>query len=121
MRYTVDIDPCEVLGELDEETIVEHMLTLGYVVNKASTDGSSIKDAARDVFDELIRRRPERAREAMRSLLKGLIPPEIMEAHEALEAGDVSTAICRIDSFITPAPPVDVLAKQLRSLQREKA
>jgi DNA-binding GntR family transcriptional regulator len=117
MRCTVELDPYELLDEIDEDHLVKHIRALGYVVEKVKRDRTtSAQDAARDVYDELLRRRPERAREAMRTLLRALVPIEIMDAHDALQAGDVSTAICRLDSFIVPYPPIEVLAKRLKEL-----
>lgn len=62
---------------------------------------------ARDLLSHLMSKRQARAEATMRELLTHYLPPQLVDALDAMHAGRSSEAICHVDAYLEPRPSAD--------------
>lgn len=115
IRYTVELDPEEVIDELGDEDLVEELQSRGYHIEKIgkrkeTRSTAAIRaDHARDAMGDLMCRRPARALSELRALIQTYgVSADLLDAYEAALKADGDTAICLIDRYIEPSPAAKV-------------
>lgn len=109
---SVDVD----LSEFDDDAIVQEAVdrdlagkvaavAAGKSIDEAEEkSGIDTKAIAGSVMSYLVCKRPHKAAEQMRELLAAFVPPDIVDAADALREGRVADAIGCLDRFIEPSP-----------------
>lgn len=110
-RYrSVEVNVC--ISDFDDDAIIDAVILRGLVsdVTTAVAEDAGAKPAAMvepkliaaDAICHLIGKRPERAGADMRKLLESFVPPDVIDAYEAVTAGRTNDAIAFLDRYIEP-------------------
>jgi hypothetical protein len=103
----VEVDVSDVLEELSDEQLIEELKSRRAEVDGSTPFGTLSGDPrkiAEDVASHLMCRRYQAAHARVRDLMTALVPAEVIDVLDAIEAQDWGTALCRADRLLE-APP----------------
>ena len=107
-RHTVEVDVD--LEDFDDDELVAEvrLRKIEHKVYGASKkEAPDPEEAAKDLYSWIAVHRYDKAREASKALLAAFLPPEIIAAVEAIEAGRWMDATCELDDYLWPSPARD--------------